>query len=276
VKFRLDCNLLLAENAGTMMKESDTAPTAGKAPLSVVVFGGTSAIAQAIVRAAGRERSVRVLLLGRNVQRLQSVKDDLVARGMAAEFQCADPSELATPWDSLIRAAMPGKIDLFLVAHGELPEQETILNDPLRLARTLQVNFVSAAVVATACARILEQQGGGSLAVIGSVAADRGRASNFVYGSAKAGLETLLEGMRHRLARNPNIHITTIKPGMTDTPMTANMPKGPLFSSADKVGLLSWKAIKKGAPVAYVPAWWRLILTVIRLLPRKIFYRTKL
>jgi len=242
----------------------------------VVVFGGTSAIAQALVRAAARERSVRVLLLGRNVQRLQSVKNDLTARGLSAEFQCADPSDSTIPWESLLRAAMPGKIDLFLVAHGELPEQEPILNDPARLARTLQVNFVSAAVIATVCARMLEQQGGGSLAVIGSVAADRGRASNFVYGSAKAGLETFLEGMRHRLAKNPNIRITTIKPGLTETPMTADMPKGPLFSSADKVGTLSWKAIKKGVPVAYVPAWWWMILTIVRWLPRKIFYRTTL
>jgi len=247
-----------------------------KAPLSVVVFGGTSAIAQAIVRAAARERSVRVLLLGRNVQRLQSVKNDLAARGLSAEFQCADLSDSTVPWESLLRAAMPGKIDLFLVAHGELPEQEPILNDPAWLARTLQVNFVSAAVIATVCARMLEQQGGGSLAVIGSVAADRGRASNFVYGSAKAGLETFLEGMRHRLAKIPNIRITTIKPGLTDTPMTADMPKGPLFSSAEKVGTLSWEAIKKGVPVAYVPGWWWVILTIVRWLPRKIFYRTKL
>ena len=258
------------------MNKIATPSTSAKTPLNVAVFGGTSAIAQAIVRAAARERSVRVLLLGRNVQRLQSVKDDLVARGIAAEFQCADPSDATLPWESILRGALPGNIDLFLVAHGELPEQEPLLNDPARLARTLQVNFVSAAVIAAACARLLEQQGAGSLAVIGSVAADRGRGSNFVYGSAKAGLETMLEGMRHRLAKHPNIRVTTIKPGMTDTPMTAEMPKGPLFSSADKVGLLSWKAIQKGAPVAYVPAWWWLILTIIRLLPRKIFYRTKL
>jgi decaprenylphospho-beta-D-erythro-pentofuranosid-2-ulose 2-reductase len=259
-----------------MMNPNETSPDAAKAPCHMVVFGGTSAIAQAIVRAAGRERSVRVLLLGRNAGRLQSVQNDLTARGLAAAFQCADPSDPAIPWESLLRAAMPGRIDLFLVAHGELPEQELVLNDPARLAGTLQVNFVSAAVIVAACARMLEQQGGGSLAVIGSVAADRGRASNFVYGSAKAGLETMLEGLRHRLSKNPNIRLTTIKPGLTDTPMTADKPKGPLFSTADKVGALSWKAIKKGVPAAYVPAWWWLILTVIRLLPRKIFYKTKL
>jgi decaprenylphospho-beta-D-erythro-pentofuranosid-2-ulose 2-reductase len=250
-------------------------PHAAKAPYNMVVFGGTSAIAQAIVRAAGRERSVRVLLLGRNPSRLQGVKDDLTARGLTAEFQCADPSDATLPWESLLRAAMPGRIDLFLVAHGELAEQELVLSDPARLARTIQINFISAAVIAAACARMLEQQGGGTLAVIGSVAADRGRASNFVYGSTKAGLETLLEGMRHHLAKSPNIRITTIKPGLTDTPMTADKPKSPLFSTAEKVGALSWKAIKKGAPVAYVPAWWWIIMTVIRLLPRKIFYRTK-
>jgi NAD(P)-dependent dehydrogenase (short-subunit alcohol dehydrogenase family) len=258
------------------MDKTETAPASPKPPLTVVVFGGTSAIALAIVRAAARERSLRVLLLGRNAQRLQNVTDDLTARGIAAQFQCADPADLATQWEPLLRAALPGRIDLFLVAHGELPDQEPLLNDPARLARSLQVNFVSAAVIVAACARMLEQQGEGSLAVIGSVAADRGRASNFVYGSAKAGLETLLEGMRHRLAKNPNIHVTTIKPGLTDTPMTADLPKGPLFSSAEKVGALSWKAIQKGVPVAYVPAWWWFILAVVRLLPRKIFHRTKL
>ncbi|HEY3863673.1 MAG TPA: SDR family NAD(P)-dependent oxidoreductase [Verrucomicrobiae bacterium] len=258
------------------MNTNDTTPGAAKPPLNAVVFGGTSAIAQSILHAAARERSVRALLLGRNEQRLQSVKNDLTARGLNASFQCADPADAAIAWEPLLRAAMPGKIDLFLVAHGELPEQEPLLNDPAAMARTLQVNFISAAVIATACARMLEQQGGGSLAVIGSVAADRGRASNFVYGSSKAGLETLLEGMRHRLARNPAIHVTTIKPGLTDTPMTAGIPKGPLFSSAEKVGAISWKAIKNGKPVAYAPAWWWVILTIVRLLPRKIFYRTKM
>jgi len=259
-----------------MMNQNATSPSGAKAPYNMVVFGGTSAIAQAIVRAASRERSVRVLLLGRNARRLQSVRDDLAARGLAAEFKCADPCDCTIAWELLVRAALPARIDLFLVAHGEVPQQELVLGDPTLLARTLQVNFISAAVIAAACARMLEQQGGGSLAVIGSVAADQGRASNFVYGSAKAGLETLLEGLRHRLAKNPNIRITTIKPGLTDTPMTADMPKGPLFSSADKVGSLSWKAIKKGVPAAYVPAWWWLIMTIIRLVPRKIFYRTKL
>jgi len=259
-----------------MTNQVESATNAAKAQYNMVVFGGTSAIAQAIVRAARRERAVRVLLLGRNAHRLQSVNDDLTARGLAADFQCADPSDSTIPWESLIRAARPGKIDLFLIAHGELPEQESALGDPSVLAQTLQVNFVSAAVIAATCARMLEQQGGGSLAVIGSVAADRGRASNLVYGSAKAGLETYLEGLRHRLAKSPTIHITTIKPGLTDTPMTADMPKGLLFSSADKVGALSWKAIKMGVPVAYVPAWWWLIMTAVRLAPRKIFYRTKM
>jgi len=244
--------------------------------LNTVVFGGTSAIARAILCAAARERSLRVLLIGRNAQRLQSVKDDLIARGVAADFHCADPSDLTIDWDAVVQAALPGRIDLFLVAHGELPEQEAVLQDARRRAQTLQVNFLSPAVIASSCIRVLQRQGQGTLAVLGSVAGDRGRGSNFVYGSAKAGLDTLLEGWRHRLVGMPAIRLVTIKPGVTDTPMTAHLPKGPLFTSAEKVGLLSWKAISKGVPVAYVPGWWRLVLAVICLVPRKIFYRTKL
>lgn len=240
----------------------------------IVVFGGASAIAQAIVRAALREQPMSVLVIGRNLERLQAVQNDLKVRGAIADSLCADPGQLDVDWDSMLASA--GPVDLFLIAYGELPDQEPLLRDSARLASSLRVNFVSAAVVAAACVRILEKQGRGTLAVLGSVAADRGRASNFVYGSAKAGLETLLEGWRHRLAKTPDIRIVTIKPGLTDTPMTAGMPKGPLFTSAEKAGLLSWHAIKNGRPVAYIPGWWWFILTAIRLLPRKVFYRTKL
>lgn len=240
----------------------------------IVVFGGTSAIAQAIVRAALREQPVSALLIGRNLERLQAVQNDLKVRGAAAESLCADPGQLDPDWDSLLAPASP--VDLFLIAHGDLPDQEPLLSDSARLASNLRVNFLSAAVIASACIRILEKQGRGTLAVLGSVAADRGRASNFIYGSAKAGLETLLEGWRHRLARTPDIRIVTIKPGLTDTPMTTGMAKGPLFTSAEKVGVLSWRAIKRGRPVAYVPGWWWVILTAIRFTPRGIFYRTKL
>ena len=247
-----------------------------KPAYKIVVFGGASAIAQAIVRAALREQAVSVLLIGRNLERLRAVQNDLNVRGATAESLCADPAQLDANWDSLLASASPGPVDLFLVAHGELPDQDALLRDSARLASNLRVNFVSAAVISAACVRILEKQGRGTLAVLGSVAADRGRASNFVYGSAKAGVETMLEGWRHRLAKNPEIRIVTIKPGLTDTPMTADMKKSPLFTSADKAGLLSWRAIKKGRPVAYIPGWWRIVLTAICLTPRKIFYRTKL
>lgn len=247
-----------------------------KPAYKIVVFGGASAIAQAIVRAVLREQPVSVLLIGRNIERLRAVQNDLTVRGATAESLCADPGQLDADWNSLLAKTSPGQVDLFLIAHGELPDQDALLRDSARLASNLRVNFVSAAVISAACVRILEKQGRGTLAVLGSVAADRGRASNFVYGSAKAGLETMLEGWRHRLAKTPEIRVVTIKPGLTNTPMTADMKKGPLFTSADKAGALSWRAIKKGRPVAYIPGWWRIILTAIRFAPRKIFYRTKL
>jgi short-subunit dehydrogenase len=247
-----------------------------KSTYNIVVFGGSSAIAQAILRAALREYPVNVLLIGRNLQHLQNVENDLKVRGAAARSLCVDPSRLTEDWDPLLASANPGPVDLFVIAHGELPDQKILLREPAKLATNLQVNFVSAAVIASACIRLLEKQERGTLAILGSVAGDRGRASNFVYGSAKAGLDTLLEGWRHRLAGQPGIRVVTIKPGLTDTPMTANLQKSLLFTSADKVGALAWKAIKKGRPVAYIPGWWRVILTLIRLTPRRLFYRTKL
>ena len=166
--------------------------------------------------------------------------------------------------------------DLFLIAHGNLPNQESAFKNSQELATALNVNFVSAAIISSACAQVLENQSRGTLAVFGSVAGDRGRGSNFIYGSAKAGIDTFLAGMRHHFAKNPEIKIVTLKPGMTDSPMTAHLPKGPLFSSAEAVGTLSWKAIKSATPVSYLPGWWRIVMLLIRFLPNFILHQTKL
>ena len=123
---------------------------------------------------------------------------------------------------------------------------------------------------------ILENQGKGMLAVFGSVAGDRGRQSNYLYGATKSALETFLAGLRHRFASMPEIRIILLKPGMTDTPMTANMEKGPQFSPASRVGADAWNAIRKGKPVAYLPSCWRGVMFVIRLLPDFVLHRTKL
>lgn len=241
------------------------------------VFGATSSICLETLRALLRQQPARLLLIGRNPQHLQAVADDLRCRGAECLTLSMPLTDPATDWGRLLNEHSDKRPwDLFLIAHGSMPDQEETLADATSLARVLAVNFVSPAVIATACAAILDHQGHGTLAVIGSVAGDRGRGSNFIYGSAKAGLDTFLAGMRHRFANRKKLRIVTLKPGMTDSPMTAHLPKGPLFSSAEKVGALAWQAIQSGPSVVYLPGWWKWVMAIIRHLPEKILHRTQL
>ncbi|MEM1085059.1 MAG: SDR family NAD(P)-dependent oxidoreductase [Verrucomicrobiota bacterium] len=237
------------------------------------VFGATSAIATEALRQLVSERSAFVLLIGRDASKLETLATDLRTRGAECEVLAIDLLDPATFWGEHLDKRV---WDLFLVAHGSLPDQNEVLKDGPSIAREAAINYTSQTVIASACAAILEKQGRGTLAVIGSVAGDRGRQSNYLYGSAKAGIATFMAGLRHRFADQPKIHIVLLKPGMTDTPMTAGIEKGPLFSPADKVGRLAWDAIRKGKPVAYLPGWWQLVMLVIRSVPGFIFHKTKL
>lgn len=239
----------------------------------VAVFGATSLIATEILRAITAERRGNFLLIGRNQAKLESLAADLGTRGAECEILALDLLDPATDWVKLLR---DGPWDLFLLAHGSLPDQDKTLTCGNDLARQIDINFTSHAVIAAACAEILERQGCGTLAAIGSVAGDRGRQSNYLYGSAKSAIATFMAGLRHRFTSNDRIHIVLLKPGMTDTPMTAGIDQGPLFSSAEKVGQLGWKAILKAKPIAYLPAWWSVIMFLIRSAPAFLFHRTKL
>lgn len=242
-------------------------------PYRAAIFGATSAIAGATLRALVADRPAELLLIGRNPGHLDALAADLRARGARCRVHAADLLDPEAPWPEILGTA---EWDLLLIAHGSLPDQATILDDPHATGREIDINFISPVRIAAACARILENQGKGTLAVFGSVAGDRGRRSNYLYGASKAGLETFLAGLRHRLANLPEVRVVLLKPGMTDTPMTAAMPKGPLFSPASKVGDGAWKAIRKGKPTAYLPGWWRGLMLVIRHLPDFVIHRTKL
>jgi short-subunit dehydrogenase len=161
------------------------------------------------------------------------------------------------------------KMDIVLIAHGDLPVQSSCEQD-LRLAQaTLQINGVSPALFAEAFAMQLAKQEQGTLAVIGSVAGDRGRKANYVYGSAKGLVERYVQGLQHRFAFS-GIKIVLIKPGPTATPMTAHLPATGL-ASVDSVARTIVKAIQAGRPEVYVPAKWWLIMRVVQHLPRWIF-----
>jgi short-subunit dehydrogenase len=249
------------------------APAAGRR-LRLVVLGGTSGIAEATARIYAAE-GAEILLVGRQEDRLAAIAADLTVRGAArAETAVAD---LAAPTDAAAAlagfAATLGGIDHILVAYGILGDQAEAARDPAAAERILAVNFNSAAAWCLAAANLLEAQGHGSLVVLGSVAGDRGRRQNYVYGAAKAGLAALVEGIAHRFAaKGPRAVL--VKPGPTITPMTEGMVrKGFTWAKPEDVAAVVRRAADKGGPVVYAPWFWRYIMLIIRFLPAPIFNR---
>lgn len=242
--------------------------------LKIAVFGATSAIAEATLRLWAAQNA-QLFLVARDRERLERIAADLTLRGargvksFVADFD--DPSILA-PMLAAMEAAL-GVPDVALVAFGTLGDQKAIARDPEAVRRTLLTNIVSPAVLLTALAERFEQAGRGCLAVITSVAGDRGRASNYVYGAAKGGLQTFLEGLRHRLAKS-QVQVLDIRPGPVDTPMTAHVSKeGFLWATPERVAADILRAVGRRRTVLYTPWFWRWIMLVIRHLPQPLFHR---
>jgi decaprenylphospho-beta-D-erythro-pentofuranosid-2-ulose 2-reductase len=240
-------------------------------PVRVLILGAASGIAQATARLYADEGAI-IGLAGRNAGRLAIIADDLRARG-ATQVESFEVDFTALPIASeLVRmVSQLGGLDNVILAYGLLGEQAVAERNPVVAQSIIDVNFRSAAAWTLAVAEVLERQGRGSLVVLGSVAGDRGRRSNYIYGAAKAGLATLVEGISHRFgATGPRAVI--VKPGPTDTAMTAGMTKGgPLWATPEAVAAVVRKAADSGGPVVYAPARWRLIMAIIRLIPAAIF-----
>src|SRR5258708_6950759 len=204
-------------------------------PLRVLVFGAASGIAQATARLYAGEGAV-IGLAGRNAGRLANIADDLKARGAAevATFD-VDFTTAAVPAELSGMAAELGGLGPVFLAFVVLGDQALAERDPAVAQSIIDVNFRSAAAWTLAVAEVLERQGSGSLVVLGSVAGDRGRRSNYVYGAAKAGLATLVQGISHRF-RGSGPPAVIVKPGPTDTAMTAGMTKGGLLWCTPKSG----------------------------------------
>ncbi len=241
----------------------------------ILVLGATSAIAQAVGRVLAA-RGDSLYLVARDAARLEAVRADLQARGAAVHMRVADLDELDRH-EAILGDAWPrlGGVDVAFVAYGVLIEQSVCSDDASAAARQMHTNFVSPAALATRIAARLEAAGAGSLVVVGSVAGDRGRASNYVYGASKGGLAIFLDGLRHRLAGS-GVHVLTVKPGFVDTPMTRALPKGPLWATPSRVADDIVRALDRRQAVLYTPWFWRWIMVVICNLPRGILHRTKL
>ena len=237
----------------------------------IVIIGATSAIAEHCARLWARE-SADFLLVGRDLARIQRVADDLRVRSPQSDIQTTQIDFLdVDAIAALAQQAAQSAIDIVLIAHGDLPVQQNCEQDLHQAQAALQVNGLSPALFAEAVAKQLARQGRGTLALIGSVAGDRGRKANYVYGAGKGMLERYAQGLQHRFATT-GIKIVLIKPGPTATPMTAHLPSGGL-AKVDQVAHAIIKAIESGKPVAYVPAKWQLIMLIVQHLPRWIFHK---
>lgn len=246
------------------------------APTRIVILGALSAVAIATARRFAAE-GASFALAARRPGELSLLAGDLAARGAAQAEAFELDLAAADPGAELERmAAALGGVDIVLLAYGSLTDQARATTDLAYAASELRRNFLSAALWSLAAAKLLAAQRSGVLVVIGSVAGDRGRQSNFVYGGAKAGLGTLVQGIAHQLSGS-GARAVLIKPGFIDTPMTAHLPKrGPLWSKPETIAAAIHRAALSGGPVRYAPAYWRLILLLIRMTPAAIFHRTKL
>ena len=242
----------------------------------VAVFGATSAIAQAWMRLLA-PAGTSFFIAARNKGHLEAVAKDLATRGAKlVVIEVADLDDTASHEGMLERAAASlGGMDGALIAHGVMGEQLAGEADFAVAAASLQTNFLSAASLVTWLANYFSTQSGGTIAVISSVAGDRGRKSNYVYGSAKAGLNAFLDGVRNRVDRE-GVQVLTIRPGFVATPMTAHLPQGPLFATPETVARDIQKAIEGRRDVLYTPWFWRWIMAAIRAVPEWKFKRMDL
>ena len=244
----------------------------------IVIVGATSLMAESCARIwVGRE-PVSLILIGRRPEGLDRVSSDLKVRSPESEIHPLSGDLIeAQSIRTLSQKALEGGVpDAVLIAHGSLPEQSECERDLALCQETLWINGVSPVLWAEAFAGPMQEANHGTLAILGSVAGDRGRQSNYVYGSAKGLVSRYAEGLQHRLSGS-KVRAVLIKPGPTDTPMTATFKaKGMTLAPVETVAQGIVRAMDQGTPVVYLPAKWALIMLVIRHLPRFIFERLKI
>mgnify|MGYP000244570699 CR=1 FL=1 len=242
----------------------------------VLIIGATSSIAEHCARiwATGGDE---LYLVGRNESHLKTIAADFEVRGASSvTINCVDLNEIDRHVE-LVDAAenAMGSVDVVLIAHGTLSNQKSCELSVNETLAEIQTNALSTISLLTLIANRFEAKKSGTICVISSVAGDRGRASNYVYGSAKAMVTAFTSGLRQRLHKS-NVAVVTIKPGFVDTPMTSEFKKGFLWAKPNVVSAFIVKAIDKKKAEVYVPAFWRGIMLIITHLPNFIFKGLKL
>lgn len=238
----------------------------------VLVFGATSAIAGRVI-ATWAARGDRLHLVGRDPQKLAAVAASCAgAAGVTTAVADLCATERAGALVEEALAALGGPLDVVLIAHGDLGDQLRSEREYAEAERIVRTNLLSVVALLLPLADTLERQRSGRLAVITSVAGERGRPRNFTYGAAKGALGVYLQGLRSRLYP-AGVTVTTLKLGPVDTPMTATHEKNASFVDADRAARGIVRAIDRGAAVAFIPGFWRLIMWGVRHTPEALFQR---
>ncbi|MCF6345068.1 MAG: SDR family oxidoreductase [Thiomicrorhabdus sp.] len=244
---------------------------------NILIIGATSAIAQATLRLYAQAQD-NLYLLGRNQEQLNTIAADATVRGAnQVHIAVLDVNQFETHQAKLNQVFETFQtLDIVLIAHGTLPDQTACEKDVHQTMTELSTNGISTVSLLTLLANQFEKQQHGSIAVITSVAGDRGRQSNYVYGAAKGMISIFLQGLRNRLYAH-NVQVLDVKPGFVDTPMTADFKKGALWAQPEQIAKSIVNAIhKKQSKTLYTPFFWAGIMLIIRNIPEMIFKRLKL
>lgn len=239
--------------------------------MRILILGATSALAHETAKLFARD-GAELVLVARSPAKLNAVQGDLQVRGAQhVETILADLDDL-TRHQEIIETALNhfSGFDMVLVAYGTLGNQQICEQSVDATLREFTTNCTSVISLLTLLANYFEQQGHGCITAISSVAGDRGRQSNYIYGAAKGAVTVFLQGLRNRLARK-GVAVVTIKPGMVNTPMTAHMRKGLLFADPKAVARGIYRAMLKRKDVVYLPGYWRYVMWVIRSIPEFVF-----
>lgn len=241
-------------------------------PDTWLILGASSTIARAFARAVAAT-DANIVLAGRDMSDLDATAVDLAIRFNqrvdVIEFDARAPQTHAAVFDRAKSFAGPSTLNLFL-AFAVMPSQDDIDANPALINDIIETNFTGAVQILQRAAPLFEEQRRGRVVVVGSVAGDRGRLRNYVYGATKAGLHAYVQGLRARLWR-AGVTVTTIKPGPVDTALTFGSDRLPLLADPDNVAAACLKAALSGREVAYVPAPWWLIMAILRAIPEKFF-----
>jgi NAD(P)-dependent dehydrogenase (short-subunit alcohol dehydrogenase family) len=237
-----------------------------------LVVGASSAIARAFVREAAR-RGALLTLAGRDPQDLEASAGDARLRGAAGVrvLRC-DVTDADSRAACIAAAGVPDAVLNVLLAAGQMPAQGEMEADPELLLRMADATYAGPLALLQGLVPLFERQRGGRIVIVGSVAGDRGRRKNYLYGSAKAGLATFAEGLRARLFRAGST-VTLVKPGFVDTAMTWGLPGLFLVGSPEACAAAAMRAAERGRACLYYPPFWRLVMLAIRCLPGAIMKR---